>query len=152
MICAKNKKAYIWLQKQFSQRKVKKTYAALISGELNPAEAIIDMPIERNPKAPSTFRVGANGKSAITRYKTMRVSQNYSLLELSPKTGRTHQLRVHLKKLNHPIVGDTFYGGEKANRLFLHAHKLELQLTNKQQSPFVSRIPTEFYKQLRKKA
>ena len=134
MICAKNKEAYTWLQKQFSLRKVKKTYIALINGEINPSEAIIDMPIERNPKAPATFRVGANGKPATTRYKTIRVSQNYSLLELSPTTGRTHQLRVHLKKLNHPVVGDTLYGGEKADRLFLHAQKLELQLPSNRHS------------------
>ncbi len=149
MICARNKQSYLWLQKQFSQRRVKKTYVALINGKLNPPEAIIDMPIERNPKAPATFRVGANGKSALTHYKTLDTTQNYSLLELQPTTGRTHQLRVHLKKLNHSIVGDNLYGGEKADRLFLHAHKLELQLPNKQQSAFTSQIPKEFYKQLR---
>jgi 23S rRNA pseudouridine1911/1915/1917 synthase len=149
MICAKNLDAYSWLQKQFSQRKVKKTYIALIAGKLDPSEAIIEMPIERNPKAPATFRVGANGKYAKTYYLTLREEKKYSLLELRPETGRTHQLRVHLKKLNHPIVGDTLYGGEKASRLFLHAHKLELKLPNGNQSVFISRVPVEFYKQLR---
>jgi 23S rRNA pseudouridine1911/1915/1917 synthase len=149
MICAKNPEAYSWLQKQFSQRKVKKTYIALINGELNPREAIIDMPIERNPRAPATFRVGANGKQALTHYAILRVAQKFSLIELKPETGRTHQLRVHLKKLNHPIVGDMLYGGEKANRLYLHAHKLELHLLNKKPATFVSKLPSEFYKQLR---
>lgn len=149
MICAKNKEAYTWLQKQFSQRKVKKTYVALINGKLDPPEAIIDMPIERNPRAPATFRVGANGKPALTHYLTLQVAQKYSLIELKPATGRTHQLRVHLKKLNHPIVGDTLYGGEKTSRLFLHAHKLELQLPNNKPAIFVSKIPSEFYQQLK---
>ncbi|MGD0284675.1 MAG: RluA family pseudouridine synthase [Candidatus Saccharimonadales bacterium] len=149
MICAKNKEAYAWFQKQFSQRKVKKTYIALINGKLDPPEAIIDMPIERNPKAPATFRVGANGKPSLTHYLTLQVTQKYSLLELKPETGRTHQLRVHLKKLNHPIVGDTLYDGEKASRLFLHAHKLDLQLPDKKTAIFISKIPREFFKQLK---
>ncbi|MDB5177458.1 MAG: ribosomal large subunit pseudouridine synthase, RluD subfamily protein nonfunctional, partial [Candidatus Saccharibacteria bacterium] len=96
MICAKTPEAHAWLQKQFSQRRVKKTYAAVINGTLDPEEAVIDMPIERNPKMPQTFRVGINGKAANTHYKVLESTDKHSLVELKPETGRTHQLRVHL--------------------------------------------------------
>ncbi len=144
MICAKNPNALKQLQKQFSLRKAKKTYMAIVAGELTPAHAIIDMPIERNPKAPATFRVGANGKSAITEYKVGQVSDTYSLVMLMPQTGRTHQLRVHLAYQKHPIVGDTLYGGESADRLFLHALSLELTLPNRERKTFTAPLPKEF--------
>lgn len=144
MICAKTEDAHKWLQKQFSQRRVKKTYVAVVSGVMNPLEAIIDMPIERNPKAPATFRVGNNGKSAKTHYNTLKHNTKYSLLELKPETGRTHQLRVHLATQKHPIVGDYLYNGEQADRLFLHANKLELTLLNRERKVFVVPVPLEF--------
>jgi 23S rRNA pseudouridine1911/1915/1917 synthase len=149
MICAKTPDALSWLQKQFSQRKVKKTYVAVVEGTLKEKEAIIDMPIERNPRKPQTFRVGANGKSAITAYKVLKSDGRHSLLELRPTTGRTHQLRVHLQQLGHPIVGDTLYGGKSADRLFLHATSLELTLLNKERKTFEvppPRIFTEMVK------
>lgn len=144
MICAKNPAALGWLQKQFSQRKVKKTYAAIISGTLKQERAIIDMPIERNPKKPQTFRVGSNGKSAVTAYKVVKTNGELSLVELQPTTGRTHQLRVHLAQLGHPILGDTLYGGQTADRLFLHAECLELTLPSKQRQVFTVPVPAEF--------
>jgi 23S rRNA pseudouridine1911/1915/1917 synthase len=144
MICAKTPEAMSWLQKQFSQRKVKKTYVAIINGTLEPSEAIIDMPIERNPKAPATFRVGANGKLARTHYKIIKTNGVHSMIELKPETGRTHQLRVHLKKLGRPIVGDIIYGGEVANRLYLHATSLELTLPNRSRHVFHSKLPKDF--------
>ena len=144
MICAKNPTSLKWLQKQFSQRKVKKKYAAVIKGDLEPSEALIDMPIERNPKAPATFRVGPNGKSAQTHYRTIKSGNNYSLVELYPTTGRTHQLRVHLAKLNHPIVGDLVYRGDKGERLYLHAESLEITLPSGERRVFKSKLPPEF--------
>lgn len=144
MICAKTPEALGWLQKQFSQRKTKKSYAAVVMGEMNEPEAIIDMPIERNPKKPQTFRVGNNGKSALTAYKVVKTDSTRSLLELKPTTGRTHQLRVHLAQLGHPIIGDTFYGGKPADRLFLHAHTLEITLPNKERKTFEVPVPPEF--------
>lgn len=148
MICAKNDEALKALQKQFSTRKAKKTYTALVEGRIRPEEAIIDMPIERNPKEPQRFRVGANGKSATTEYKTLELIEKkghiYSLLELKPTTGRTHQLRVHLNHLKHAIVGDTFYKGHKADRLYLHAKSLELTLPNRERKIFSVPIPPEF--------
>ena len=149
MICAKNPAALKYLQRQFAQRKTKKTYNAIVTGELNPTEAIIDMPIERNPKAPATFRVGANGKHAITHYKTLQQTEKYSLLELKPETGRTHQLRVHLAEQKHPIVGDTFYNGEPADRLYLHALSLELTLPNRERKVFTAPLPPEFTKKMK---
>jgi 23S rRNA pseudouridine1911/1915/1917 synthase len=144
MICAKTPKALSWLQKQFSQRRVKKTYAAVVQGVLKEEEAIIDMPIERNPKKPQTFRVGSNGKSAVTAYRVVKTDGKRSLVELNPTTGRTHQLRVHLEELGHPIIGDTYYGGPAADRLFLHAHSLEVTLPNKERKVFTVPIPPEF--------
>lgn len=144
MICAKNPKALQWLQRQFAQRRTKKTYHALIVGNLIPPEAIIDMPIERNPKKPQTFRVGAQGKPAITAYRQLESGQRYGMVELKPETGRTHQLRVHLRKVGHPIVGDRLYGGEPASRLFLHAYQLELTLPNRQRQVYTAETPHEF--------
>lgn len=144
MICAKNPESLAWLQKQFSQRRVKKQYAAIVSGVLQPEHAIIDMPIERNPKAPQTFRVGSNGKSAITEYTVVAHNDKESLVELRPQTGRTHQLRVHMHHLGHPIVGDTFYGGQDADRLYLHAHSLELTLPSRVRKVFTVPIPDGF--------
>ena len=125
MICAKTPEALQWLQKQFATRNTKKTYAAVIQGSLNPDEAVVEMPIGRNPKAPATFRVDVQGKFAKTAYRTVDRNNAYSLLELNPETGSTHQLRVHLKHLHHPIVGDILYGGEPAERLYLHAESFE---------------------------
>jgi 23S rRNA pseudouridine1911/1915/1917 synthase len=144
MICAKNAEALSWLQKQFSNHRVKKTYNAVIVGTMNPGEAIIDMAIERNPKKPQTFRVGHNGKPAQTHYKVVQSNDTYSLVELKPTTGRTHQLRVHLAQQGHPIVGDVFYDGESAERLYLHACELELTLPNRERKVFTSPLPEEF--------
>lgn len=145
MICAKTPQALAWLQKQFAERKVQKTYAAVIKGSLTPAEAVIDMPIERNPKAPATFRVGIRGKHAVTGYKTVAQNDKYSLLELKPETGRTHQLRVHLANQGHPIVGDVLYNGEPAERLYLHAESLQIITGHDQPDrTFTAPIPPEF--------
>lgn len=144
MICAKTPEALSWLQKQFAQRRTKKTYVAVAVGHLEPKEAVIDMAIERNPKKPQTFRVGSNGKAATTVYKVVEESEDYSLIELKPTTGRTHQLRVHLNKLGHPIVGDELYGGKKAARLYLHALHLELTLPNRSRQTFTAPLPAEF--------
>lgn len=144
MICAKNIEALSWLQKQFAQRRTKKTYYAVIKGVLTPEAAIIDMAIERNPKKPQTFRVGSNGKTAQTAYRTLENNGVCSLVELKPTTGRTHQLRVHLAHQGHPIIGDAFYNGEPADRLYLHAHQLELTLPSRERKVFTSPVPDTF--------
>ncbi len=144
MVCAKNQASLSLLQKQFSQRDVKKIYRAVVGGHLKHEQAVIDMPIERNPKAPATFRVGANGKTAQTAYTVIKSSDNYDELELTPATGRTHQLRVHLAYQGHPIVGDALYNGEPAERLYLHAHKLTIAIPDKGEQTFVAPIPEAF--------
>lgn len=144
MICARNQQVLSWLQKQFSERKVKKTYIAVVQGHMDPAEAVIDMPIERNPKAPATFRVGPNGKPAKTHYRTLRKGPSFARVELTPETGRTHQLRVHLAHVGHPIVGDVLYHGPPADRLFLHAHTLEITLPDGQKKTFEAPLPSSF--------
>lgn len=148
IICAKHLEALAWLQKQFAQRKAKKHYTAIITGILEPLHAVIDMPIERNPKAPATFRVGPNGKPAQTEYEVTQTCDRYSELVLKPQTGRTHQLRVHLSHQGHPIVGDSFYGGEPAERLFLHALSLEITLPNRERMTFTAPLPKEFKKKM----
>lgn len=144
MVCAKNERSTAWIQKQFADRKVNKTYLAIVQGDMPSEIGQIDMPIARNPQKPQTFYVHEDGKAAITNYKTISSSNGFSLLELSPQTGRTHQLRVHLEKLNHPIVGDTLYGGKEAPRLMLHAYKLELILPSIENIVFKADIPEIF--------
>ena len=103
------------------------------------------MPIERNPKAPSTFRVGPNGKPSKTHYKVLQEGEMYSLVELKPETGRTHQLRVHMTKLGHAIVGDPLYGGgEYGDRLYLHALSLEITIPGGERKVFTAPLPDEF--------
>jgi len=151
IIGAKHAKVLGFLQKQFADRKVQKTYVAIVKGHLPQKEAIIDMPIERNPKAPATFRVGPNGKSATTRYKVIEESGTASLVELKPVTGRTHQLRVHLAQLGHPIIGDPLYGnGTHGDRLFLHARDLTITLPGEAEpTTFTAPLPPEFEEQMR---
>jgi len=145
IIGAKNQLALSFLQKQFATRRVKKTYIAIVEGRLETPEAVIDMPIERNPKAPATFRVGVNGKASVTAYKVLAETAQLTMLELTPTTGRTHQLRVHLQAVGHPIIGDPLYGhGAFGDRLFLHAYSLEITLPNRERKIFEAPLPPEF--------
>lgn len=145
IIGAKTLHALQWLQKQFALREAKKTYIAVVEGHMKQPEALIDMPIERNPRAPATHRVGINGKAATTFYKTLAENDHFTMLELKPETGRTHQLRVHLAHLGHPIVGDPLYGsGKYGDRLFLHAQNLEITLPDGEHKVFTAPLPPEF--------
>jgi len=144
MICAKTPAALAHLQKQFSQRKTKKTYVAIVGGHLKQPHVIIDMPIERNPKNPKTFHVSSGGKEAVTEVEVIKSNDKYDELRLRPVTGRTHQLRVHLSHQGHPIVGDTFYHGAPADRLYLHALSLEITLPNKDRKVFTAPLPLVF--------
>lgn len=144
MICAKNITSLVWLQKQFSTRKTEKTYLAIVKGELEQPEATIDIPLGRNPKKPQTFTVSSSGKPAKTEYKLQEIikknSKKYSLIELRPTTGRTHQLRVHMAYVKHPIVGDAVYG-RGDGELMLHALSIKLTLSNGKQQSFKAPIP-----------
>lgn len=147
IITAKNAQALQWLQRQFSTRQVNKVYRAIVEGVPKPPQAIIDAPIKRNPKKPQTFKVSSGGRQTITSYKVLKIlnksSNSYSLLELNPQTGRTHQLRVHLKYIGHPIVGDRVYG-HGGDNLYLHASSLELILPSSQKRKFTAPEPSIF--------
>jgi 23S rRNA pseudouridine1911/1915/1917 synthase len=145
MIGARNEETATMLQKQFADRKTKKTYIAITVGVPKNDVARIDLPIGRNPSAPSTFRVDAKGKSAITDYKVLHATDELAMLELRPYTGRTHQLRVHTKYLNTPILGDRVYG-VAADRLYLHAKQLEITIPTSDRRVFESPLPPEFEK------
>lgn len=143
MIGARNPETAAMLQKQFAERKTKKTYMAVVKGTPKEHEAKIDLPIGRNPNAPSTFRIDSKGKSAITRYRVLASNGKLSLVELRPETGRTHQLRVHMQYLGTPIYGDRVYG-KSADRLYLHAAALEITIPGGQRKIFEAPVPPEF--------
>lgn len=144
IILAKNEETQSFLRRQFQDRKAHKTYYAIISGRPKLDEARIDLPMMRDLKRPTTFRVDPNGKAAETFYKVLKTDGEHSLLELRPTTGRTHQLRVHMKYLGHPILGDPVYGEEKADRLYLHAGALEITLPGGVRKVFEVPMPESF--------
>lgn len=147
VILAKDPATQKMLRKQFQDRKTHKTYYAVVEGQPKLPAALIDLPIARNLKRPTTFQVDQNGKSSQTAYKVLRHNSKYSLLELKPTTGRTHQLRVHLKYLGTPILGDVVYGSGPHKRLFLHAKDLEITIpgpNGNQRKTFSAPLPPEF--------
>lgn len=138
LIVAKTIESFTKLQKQFKDRVVEKEYLALAHGKIEVSGlGKIDAPVGRLPWRRDRFGVLLGGREATTFYKVLKVinfkSKDYSLLQLKPKSGRTHQIRIHLKHINHPIVSDEFYAGRKTARddrkwcprLFLHASKIE---------------------------
>lgn len=143
MVGARTLKSYDYLKEQFASRQVQKTYVAVVDGHLEHDEFMIDLPIARHPSKPGTFRVDSKGKPAQTKVAVLATSERRSLVQLEPKTGRTHQIRVHLAHINHPILGDRLYG-PVADRLFLHAHKLTIATPDNVEHEFVSPIPDTF--------
>lgn len=143
MIGARNLETATLLQKQFADRKTKKTYMAIVDGIPKLAKAQIDLPIGRNPSAPSTFRVDVKGKAALTTYEVLTENKTNALVRLQPRTGRTHQLRVHMKYIGTPIKGDKVYGKE-SDRLYLHAASLEITIPEGDRQTFEAPIPNAF--------
>lgn len=146
LIIAKKPESAAHLQRQFAERTAKKTYIAITDGKPKLNAAKIDLPIGRNPSAPSTFRIDPNGKPAQTTYHVLAENNIQSLVELKPTTGRTHQLRVHLAHLNAPILGDRVYGKPSDCRMMLHAQKLEITLPSGERKVFEAAVPDEFKK------
>ncbi len=153
VIVAKDSATKSFLQKQFQQRKVHKTYYAIVVGHPKEQHAVINIPIARSVKNPTTFLPNVEGREAVTEYQVLAQNEKYSLLELKPKTGRTHQLRVHLKFIGTPILGDPIYGEEKnnkhVNRMYLHAQSLEITIPSKpnnKRKTFIAPLPPEFNK------
>ena len=143
LVGARTEEAAVFLQKQFANRTAKKVYIAIVEGAPKLPEAKIDLPIGRHPSKPSTFRVDPSGKSAETAYKIIAQNKSKSLVMLEPKTGRTHQLRVHMAYIGTPIVGDRVYG-KPGKRLKLHAYKLRIVLSSGAEKQFIAPIPEEF--------
>ena len=129
IIVAKNDRAHLSLARQLKERQVEKTYVALVEGRLRPPEGVIEAPVGRSPRDRKKMAVVAHGRESRTRYRVLREVDGRSLLEVRPETGRTHQIRVHLASIGHPVAGDPLYGGRGARptslqRQFLHAQRL----------------------------
>lgn len=137
IIVAKNDKAHINMSEQIKERNVKKTYIALVRGNVPEEEATINMPIGRSTKDRKKMAVTKNGKQAITHFKVLKRYSKYTLLEIKIETGRTHQIRVHMAEIAYPVVGDAVYSNGKnefgIEGQMLHAYKLEFMhpITNK---------------------
>lgn len=145
LIGARNPETASKLQKQFAERKTKKTYIAVVDGVPKFPEADINLPIKRSINKPNTFVVDASGKSALTHYRVLKTNGRRSLVELLPKTGRTHQLRVHMQYIGTPIHGDKFYNNANVKgRLYLHAKSLEITVPDGDRKIFESPTPKDF--------
>lgn len=162
LLVAKNEEAFRELQRQFKEREVKKSYIALAHGKIVPEKGEIKAPVGRLPWNRKRFGILAGGREAVTRYlvlSNLRSSfgrpnekEDLTLVELYPETGRTHQIRVHLKYINRPIFSDFLYAGRKVSRedrkvlgrVFLHAAKISFKHPNtKKEVSFESPLPDE---------
>jgi 23S rRNA pseudouridine1911/1915/1917 synthase len=166
LLVAKTKEAFEKLQQEFKERKVEKTYTALVHGKVSPplgGDGIIEVPVGRLPWRRDRFGVLPGGRKAETRYRVISnikfpiTNEKFTLLELKPKTGRTHQIRIHLKYIGHPIVADDFYAGRKTARndrkwcprLFLHAGGIKFQHPETgEMMEFASELPPDLQKSL----
>ncbi|MFA5098822.1 MAG: RNA pseudouridine synthase [Candidatus Paceibacterota bacterium] len=134
LLVPRNQEYFQYLKNLFQIRQIKKNYLALVYGKIKEKTGIIDKPISiKSGTIKRTVHQGKDEKAAVTEYRVLKYlnldGQDFSLVEVSPKTGRTHQIRIHLASIGHPIVGDTLYG-KKTNpfdlkRIFLHAKSLE---------------------------
>ncbi len=129
IVVARTEEARRDLQRQFEEGRVEKRYLALVEGRVEPRSGVVDAPIGRDPRHRKRMAVvPRGGREAITEYGVLEYLSDYTLLEVRPRTGRTHQVRVHLAFIRHPVVGDKVYGHRKQRlrlkRQFLHAQRL----------------------------
>ena len=150
ILVAKNEKSQLWLQEQFSTRKVEKIYLALVDGHPRTKTGKIEAPIYRSPFNRKKMAIAPinKGRLAVTNYSTEKEFQNHTLLLVKPFTGRTHQIRVHLASIGCPVVGDTVYGRKNPSlpiqRHFLHAYELKITLLlEKEPRSFKADLPFE---------
>lgn len=150
MVCARHKLSYDHLKQQFADREVEKTYHAVVIGDPKQEKAVVDVPIARSNSAPGTFVASVNGKSAETYFEVVERGEANALLKLMPKTGRTHQLRVHLSYMNLPILGDRLYSSSKTveDRMYLHASELKFVGLDSKKNSFKSPIPSSFHNKI----
>ena len=129
MVAAKSAYVQELLRRALHTGAFRREYLALIPGTLTPAKGTVDLPIGREEGHPTRRQVRADGQSARTEYEILEISDRYSLLRLRPLTGRTHQLRVHMAALGHPLPGDALYGGDMSalSRPALHSARIELR-------------------------
>ncbi|HKZ51245.1 MAG TPA: RluA family pseudouridine synthase [Dehalococcoidia bacterium] len=130
LVVAKSDHAHRSLSQQLKAHEVRKTYLTLVHGTPVPPEGLIDAPIARHPRRRKKMAVVEGGRAAQTRYRLRETVGRHALLEVEPITGRTHQIRVHLAHIGHPLVGDPTYGRRSpyVQRQFLHAHRLAFRL------------------------
>ena len=149
LIVAKNDEAHINMSNQIKDRQVKKIYYALVRGIVSENEATINMPIGRSTKDRKKMAVTKTGKEAITHFKVLERFNKYTLLEVKIDTGRTHQIRVHLSEIGHPVVGDEVYSNGKnefgVKGQLLHAKVLDFKhpITGKDMH-LEAELPQEF--------
>lgn len=136
LVVARTQESYTHLKRQFMERKVKKTYLAIVHGRLAPSEGTVVAPIARLPWNRERFGIVPDGKEAVTSYRSLGEfeldREPYTLCRIEPQTGRTHQIRVHMKHINHPLMGDLWYTGRKTGnrdklltaRIMLHAYRI----------------------------
>jgi 23S rRNA pseudouridine1911/1915/1917 synthase len=151
MLVAKNSTAQTDLAKQFKSHSVTKAYLALVKGKLEPENGIIEADIGRDPRNRKKMAVVAEGREARTEYRVVKYIGGYTLLEVMPETGRTHQIRVHLAAIGFPVVGDKIYGVKAPflTRQFLHACRLGFKLPSTgQYIEFESELPEDLEKAL----
>ena len=155
IIVAKNDLAHINMSKQIKDRQVKKIYIALVKGNISEDEATINMPIGRSTKDRKKMAVRKDGKEALTHFKVLKRYEKYTLLEIKIDTGRTHQIRVHMAEIGHPVVGDIVYSNGKnefgIEGQMLHARSLDFKhpITGKQMQ-LEAELP-QYYKDVLKK-
>jgi 23S rRNA pseudouridine1911/1915/1917 synthase len=148
LVVAKNDRALRYLSNQFKERSTEKTYIALLHGHLSPAQGSIDAPIDRDPRYRQRMAMVAGGRPAQTAYRVLRFVGAYTLVEATPHTGRTHQIRVHFAGIGHPVAGDPVYGSRHATpglgRQFLHATRLRIRLPSSgEEREFSSPLPAD---------
>ena len=155
IVIAKNDKVHTALTEMFQEKKIKKTYLAILKGKLNKSEGKIVTQIGRDKNDRKKMTVIddiTKGKNAITNYKVVSQNNLFTLVKVNIETGRTHQIRVHMKHLGYPILGDSVYGRkDNEKRQMLHAYKLEfLHPVTGHQMEFTGEIPEDFQKALKK--
>ncbi len=151
MVIARNETAREYLVAQFKSRSVTKGYLVLVKGRLSPDQGMIEAPIGRDPHRRRRMAIVDEGKEATTLYRVRRHLGDYTLVEVTPVTGRTHQIRVHLSAIGYPVVGDTTYGvrSPHLSRQFIHAFRLGFHLpSNGEYREFTSPLPPDLERAL----